>query len=192
MALVEGRSADEQGGAAPLELAWRNVKSYTNGESDKVELRAVSPQWPSQAFFVAGSAIRNGKDGPVAKTSPSRPAAQVALAKARTGATSPSLIDANVRVVRARLLAKRDVLAITNVRFPTIWAWMRVGKFPRARIVGGKSMWLSTDIETWLAALPVRQLKGDGRTDERAFSLDQPNGGNLRRGAPEKQLRPGR
>ena len=35
------------------------------------------------------------------------------------------------------------------------------GKFPRARVVGGQSMWLSTEIEAWLAALPVRRLKGD-------------------------------
>ena len=148
-----------------------------------MELRAVSPQWPCRAFFIAGPAIPNRKDGPVSKTSPSQLA--VALAKARSGATSPSLIDANGSAwLGPHLLAKRDVLAITHVTFPTVWSWMRVGKFPRARIVGGKSMWLSTDIETWLAALPVRQLKGDGRTDERAFSLDQPNGGNLRRGAP--------
>ena len=33
--------------------------------------------------------------------------------------------------------------------------------FPRSRVVGGKSMWLSTDIEAWLATLPVRKLKGD-------------------------------
>ena len=59
------------------------------------------------------------------------------------------------------LVSKRDVLAITNVTFPTIWAWMRAGKFPRARVVGGKSMWLNTDIEAWLATLPVRKLKGD-------------------------------
>src|SRR5262245_20082318 len=26
---------------------------------------------------------------------------------------------------------------------------------------GGKSMWLSTEIEAWIAALPVRRLKGD-------------------------------
>jgi predicted DNA-binding transcriptional regulator AlpA len=60
-----------------------------------------------------------------------------------------------------RLLGKHDVLAITNVTFPTIWAWMRGGKFPRSRIVGGKSMWLSTEVDAWLAALPVRPLKGD-------------------------------
>jgi predicted DNA-binding transcriptional regulator AlpA len=65
-----------------------------------------------------------------------------------------------------RLLSKADILAIANVTFPTIWAWMRAGKFPRSRIVGGKSMWLSTEIEQWLAGLPLRPLKGDA--DEEA------------------------
>jgi predicted DNA-binding transcriptional regulator AlpA len=60
-----------------------------------------------------------------------------------------------------RLLDKREILAITNVTFPTIWTWMRNGTFPRSRVVGGKSMWLSTDVEAWLAALPIRTLKGD-------------------------------
>jgi predicted DNA-binding transcriptional regulator AlpA len=61
----------------------------------------------------------------------------------------------------ARLLSKREVLAIVGVSYPTVWSWMRQGKFPRSRVVGGKSMWLSTDIEAWLATLPVRKLKGD-------------------------------
>jgi predicted DNA-binding transcriptional regulator AlpA len=61
----------------------------------------------------------------------------------------------------ARLLSKREVLAIVGVSYPTLWSWMRQGKFPRSRVVGGKSMWLSTDIEAWLATLPVRKLKGD-------------------------------
>src|SRR5262245_8069447 len=61
----------------------------------------------------------------------------------------------------AHLLSKREVLAITNVTFPTIWAWMRKATFPRSRVVGGKSMWLSSEIEAWLAALPIRQLKDD-------------------------------
>jgi predicted DNA-binding transcriptional regulator AlpA len=60
-----------------------------------------------------------------------------------------------------RLLSKPEVMAIANVSFVTLWAWMRTGKFPRSRIVGGKSMWLSTDVERWLAGLPLRPLKGD-------------------------------
>jgi predicted DNA-binding transcriptional regulator AlpA len=75
------------------------------------------------------------------------------------------------RAHNIRLLDKREILAITNVTFPTIWAWMRAGTFPRSRVVGGKSMWLSTDIEAWLAALPVRQLKGD---EPKALERDFP------------------
>jgi predicted DNA-binding transcriptional regulator AlpA len=71
----------------------------------------------------------------------------------------------NVHGARAppvRLLDKNEILTITNVSFPTVWLWMRQGRFPRSRIVGGKSMWLSTEVEAWLGALPVRKLKGDG------------------------------
>ena len=60
-----------------------------------------------------------------------------------------------------RLLDKSQICKIANVSYPTIWAWMRAGKFPRARIVGGKSMWLTSEVAAWLAALPVRPLKGD-------------------------------
>jgi prophage regulatory protein len=56
----------------------------------------------------------------------------------------------------ARLLSKKKVLGITGLSYPTIWAWMRDGRFPRSRIVGGKSMWLSTEIDAWVAGLPVR------------------------------------
>jgi predicted DNA-binding transcriptional regulator AlpA len=38
---------------------------------------------------------------------------------------------------------------------------MRAGTFPRARIVGGRSMWRSDEIDQGLAGLPVRRLKGD-------------------------------
>ncbi len=65
-------------------------------------------------------------------------------------------------VPAVRLLDKPTVLAVANASFPTIWQWMRDGKFPRARIVGGRSMWLSSEIDQWLAGLAVRPLKGDG------------------------------
>jgi predicted DNA-binding transcriptional regulator AlpA len=60
-----------------------------------------------------------------------------------------------------RLLSKHEICAITNVTFPVVWKWMRQGTFPRSRIVGGKSMWLSDEVEQWLRNLPVRPLKGD-------------------------------
>jgi predicted DNA-binding transcriptional regulator AlpA len=79
-----------------------------------------------------------------------------------------------------RLLSKHDVVAITGLSFPTLWAWMRDGKFPRSRVVGGRSMWLYSEIHAWVAALPVRQLKGDaaevapvGRRDASAENPQQ-------------------
>jgi len=60
-----------------------------------------------------------------------------------------------------RLLSKHEIVAITGVTYPTVWAWMRDGAFPRSRVVGGKSAWLSSEIEAWIAGLPLRPLKGD-------------------------------
>jgi predicted DNA-binding transcriptional regulator AlpA len=61
-----------------------------------------------------------------------------------------------------RLLTKPEVLLIAGgVSYPTIWSWMRAGRFPRSRVVGGKSMWRSDEVQLWLDALPVRPLKGD-------------------------------
>jgi predicted DNA-binding transcriptional regulator AlpA len=60
-----------------------------------------------------------------------------------------------------RLMSKAEVLAIANVSYPTVWSWMRSGRFPRSRIVGGQSMWVSTEINAWIANLPKRSLKGD-------------------------------
>ena len=82
------------------------------------------------------------------------------------------------RALRARtpptgehLLDKHEVVALTGRSFPTLWAWMRSGKFPRSRVVGSgrssKSVWLSSEIEAWMAKLPVRRLKGDDQEEQR-------------------------
>jgi len=65
-----------------------------------------------------------------------------------------------------RLLDRVEVVAIVGATYPTLWDWMRAGKFPRSRIVGGKSKWLSTEVDAWLATLPVRPLNGDAPTKE--------------------------
>jgi predicted DNA-binding transcriptional regulator AlpA len=67
---------------------------------------------------------------------------------------------------RVGLLDKREVMAITGVTFPTIWEWMRANKFPRARIVVGKSKWMAADIADWLNGLPPRRLKGDAVAEQ--------------------------
>jgi predicted DNA-binding transcriptional regulator AlpA len=65
------------------------------------------------------------------------------------------------RPLAERLLPKAEVLEIVRVSYPTVWAMMRRG--PRSRIVGGKSMWLASEVNSWVAGLPVRPLKGDAR-----------------------------
>ena len=128
---------------------------------------------------------------PAAQVAFAKEAADAKAAKGKTRPSAPDLIDGNeqelaeealvaaTRSARehderslhaarapparlgARLLSKREVLAIVGVSYPTLWSMMRANTFPRSRVVGGKSMWLSTDIEAWLATLPVRKLKGD-------------------------------
>ena len=65
-----------------------------------------------------------------------------------------------------RLLDKAEVLRIPGVTFPTLWSWMRAGKFPRARVSAGggsksKSVWRSDEVEQWMDGLPLRRLKDD-------------------------------
>jgi predicted DNA-binding transcriptional regulator AlpA len=62
---------------------------------------------------------------------------------------------------KARIVSKPEVLERVGVTYPTIWTWMREGKFPRSRELGGKSCWLEHEIEEWILSRPVRRLKGD-------------------------------
>jgi predicted DNA-binding transcriptional regulator AlpA len=127
---------------------------------------------------------------PTAQVAPGKAAALKAASA--TTAQNTSLIEANEEHVAAsgladetdhhrqrvhgphgspvHLLDKNEILAITGVSYPTIWLWMRQGKFPRSRVIGGdggkssnKSVWRSDEVEAWIAALPVRALKGDRR-----------------------------
>ena len=111
------------------------------------------------------------------KAKPALSAALVAANKAHVSEAALAADDAahqrhdqqNVHGARAppavRLLGKAEVCAIANVTFPTIWAWMRAGTFPRSCAVGGKSMWRSDEIDVWLANLPKRVLKGDAEVE---------------------------
>lgn len=61
-----------------------------------------------------------------------------------------------------RLLTKAEVLDRVGLSFPTVWQWMREGKFPRSRVLSSnKSVWIEFEISKWIASLPVRKLKGD-------------------------------
>ena len=59
------------------------------------------------------------------------------------------------------LLDRNQVVALVGFSYPTIWQMMRRGAFPRGGVVSSKTMWLASEIETWLAALPVSPLRSD-------------------------------
>jgi prophage regulatory protein len=63
--------------------------------------------------------------------------------------------------LKERLLYKPEVLDITGLTYVTLWKWMQRGDFPRSRDLGGKSAWLKSEIDAWIADRPVRRLKGD-------------------------------
>lgn len=69
--------------------------------------------------------------------------------------------DADDDAEPPRLISKPEVLDRVGVSYPTIWQWMREGKFPRSRDLGGKSAWVEAEINHWIATRPVRRLKGD-------------------------------
>ena len=60
-----------------------------------------------------------------------------------------------------RLISKPEVLDRVGVTFPTLWAWMRAGTFPRSRDLGGRACWLKSEIDAWIENRPIRRLKGD-------------------------------
>src|SRR5215471_2139685 len=70
--------------------------------------------------------------------------------KAEAFAEKVGALRVTCEPIGVRLLSKAEVLAVVNVTYPALWKWMRDGKFPRARIVGNKSMWLSTEVAAWL------------------------------------------
>jgi predicted DNA-binding transcriptional regulator AlpA len=50
---------------------------------------------------------------------------------------------------------------IMGISYPTVWRWMIENKFPRSRQVGGKSVWVESEIDAWIASRPLVRLKGD-------------------------------
>ena len=97
------------------------------------------------------------------------PAAQVEMAEKAAAMAAVKQNKQQANDGTSRLLSKREVLARVGVSYPTLWLWMRQGKFPRSRALGGnKSVWIESEVERWIAGLPVRRLKGDDDKDEAA------------------------
>ena len=82
----------------------------------------------------------------------------------------------------ARLISKPEVLDRVGVTYPTLWEWMRKGRFPRSRELGGKAArgkvcWLESEIEDWIVSRPIRRLKGDADAPARSSMEKKENRG---------------
>jgi len=62
---------------------------------------------------------------------------------------------------RLKLIGRREVLAAVGKSYPTIWNWMREGKFPRSVAIGGGIAWYEHEVQEFLANLKRQTLKGD-------------------------------
>ena len=66
----------------------------------------------------------------------------------------------------ASLLDKDEIVALTGLCYGTLWRWMQRGAFPRGRRAFGRTMWLRSEIDEWMAKLPPAPLKGHKQTTE--------------------------
>ena len=73
----------------------------------------------------------------------------------------PAPVDVAKRLGMPRLLSRPEVCALAGLTYASIWSRMRAGTFPRSRIEGGRSVWISSEVSSWLDNLPIRRLKGD-------------------------------
>jgi predicted DNA-binding transcriptional regulator AlpA len=61
-----------------------------------------------------------------------------------------------------RLLNRAEVVTRVKLSYPTIWAQMQAGKFPRSRMTShDRVCWLENEIDDWIENLPIRPLKGE-------------------------------
>jgi predicted DNA-binding transcriptional regulator AlpA len=83
------------------------------------------------------------------------------MTKAARGAVNPKIPFTDAPPSNVRLLSKLEILERTGVTYVTIWKMMRAGTFPRSRMLGGKSCWIESEFNAWIATLPKTRLKGD-------------------------------
>ena len=77
----------------------------------------------------------------------------------------PSRVQANAPEQKAQatelvFLSKAQVLKKIPITGPTLWAWVRAGKFPRPRAISpNKSCWLAHEVDQWMQQRPLRTYK---------------------------------
>jgi predicted DNA-binding transcriptional regulator AlpA len=60
-----------------------------------------------------------------------------------------------------RLISKTEVMRRVNLSYPTIWKKMREKQFPRSRDIGGKNVWIESEVNEWIKNLRINTLKGE-------------------------------
>jgi predicted DNA-binding transcriptional regulator AlpA len=91
---------------------------------------------------------RRPVNGTAAQVEPALKAAAGSIAANRAEQPSPT----------KRFIFKGEVLErVGGVSGVCLWRWMRDGKFPVARSVGGRNAWLESDIDEWMLSRPLRQ-----------------------------------
>jgi predicted DNA-binding transcriptional regulator AlpA len=63
-------------------------------------------------------------------------------------------------------LSKQQVLKKIPITAPTLWSWVRAGKFPRPRAIFNKTVWVAAEVEKALAEHVARHPEDVGRTVE--------------------------
>lgn len=61
------------------------------------------------------------------------------------------------------LLSLKEVQRIAgNADRTTIWRWEKAGNFPRSRLIGGRRVWIASEIQDWLAVVVAQpdRLRG--------------------------------
>ena len=57
-------------------------------------------------------------------------------------------------------LSKQQVLRKIPITAPTLWSWVRAGKFPRPRAISpNKTCWIEAEVDAWIRARPLRNYK---------------------------------
>jgi prophage regulatory protein len=91
-------------------------------------------------------------------------------AQLQTNTPTPEIAEKSMAAGRAaspteqppltkRFIFKGEVLERVGVSGVCLWRWMRDGKFPVARSVGGRMAWLESEIDEWMESRPLRNYK---------------------------------
>jgi predicted DNA-binding transcriptional regulator AlpA len=61
-------------------------------------------------------------------------------------------------VLGPHLKDREQVVKLTGFSYPYLLEAMKEGRFPRARRWGNRNVWLSAEVEQWMASLPLSPL----------------------------------